>query len=377
MTIQYHADKVNETFKDSNSNYVNLDQRLDQSFDTDNNKKQLKTAAAAFVRNNANIKSWQDFEICKVSYTTFDKIIIDTTLQRNVLVYWLCYIISHFVSIRVMPIQVYEHPDHKGKYICWDGQHTVLMLFVIATRVFNQDPSQIQIPIIIYPSHKRSDMRDNFLVLNTKDGKKEVGNSEKWRQWVLSVRADFNKEPDRLRTELKQQALERTKLFVTEQYSSDSCMPGAITNMSELLKYEYTPEIIDNIGSLLLELGVQNTRPLTSTEMWQFGPYFMRCKSENILVDTAYIRTMAATLGQILSGYTSDKLHDKAKKSYDAWYVARPENVWGNLWGTQWGGETRKDLHREFLSALMAYHTKLKVPSYNLNWGKPEDLEID
>ena len=38
----------------------------------------------------------------------------------------------------VMAIQVYEDPERPSKYIAWDGQHTIIALFIIQQKVFGE-----------------------------------------------------------------------------------------------------------------------------------------------------------------------------------------------------------------------------------------------
>ena len=45
----------------------------------------------------------------------------------------------------VMPIQVYK--EEGDDWIAWDGQHTAITLYIIATKVFGERPQTINIPL--------------------------------------------------------------------------------------------------------------------------------------------------------------------------------------------------------------------------------------
>ena len=80
--------------------------------------------------------------------TSLDKIIIDTSMQRQPNMRHILQIIQHFRETMVMAIQVYINED--GNYVAWDGQHTALALYILATKVFGNRLGACQVPIVVY-----------------------------------------------------------------------------------------------------------------------------------------------------------------------------------------------------------------------------------
>lgn len=371
--LKFFSDLVNTSFQNTTNNYMTLEQRLKASANNSEDRNRLEDARNSFMRKN-KINSWQDIQLCTVSYTTLDKILIDTTLQRNLLVRWVSKILSNFLSYRVMPINVYVDPNNPEVYTCWDGQHTAVMLYIIAVDILKLDPSECTVPIIINPASQRPVMRGNFLSINTDEGKTEVGNSEIWRQHVLGVRIDGTQDRAWLAQEQRQQVLEQNKLFVCEKNTHQACQPGAITNMSELLDTtNYNLEVITNIAKFLHQAEVTSKRPVTSSEMWQLGVYFRNCVKQKIVVDDQYISDMVACLDRVFGGYNPHKILAKAKNSYDVAYINREDNYHKNLWGTGWNESSRKEYHSQFLSAILSRHSELQTPVTPIDWDYDTD----
>jgi hypothetical protein len=376
--IQYFADAFNKGFKDIADNYLSLKERLDNARNNTEDTRIISDAVNAFKRNNSHITRWEDIQLCTVGYTTLDRIIIDTTLQRNLLVRWVAKILSKFISHRVLPIKVYVDAARPNVFICWDGQHTAIMLLIICIEVLGLDPKNCQVPIIITPATQKKDMRGNFLSENTEEGRTQVGNSEIWRQHVLGVRIDKSDERLWVAKEKRQTYLEENKLFVCEEKTNASMKPGAITNMSELTNFSsYSPEVIQNVARFLHLAGVSSSRPVASTEMWQLGNYFAACSRAKVVIDDAYITTMIDVLTEAFGSYNPHRILAKAHNSYDQAYLKREDNFHGTLRGTGWNAETRKPYHAQYLTAILARHSELKVPGLSIDWDyDPAELEL-
>jgi hypothetical protein len=375
--IQYFADSFNQGFQDLKAHYVSLKNRLADSVSNAEDLRIISDAVNAFKRNNTSIKTWSDIQLCTVGYTTLDKIIIDTTLQRNLLIRWVARILSNFISHRVLPIQVYIDPANPDVFTCWDGQHTAIMLYIICVDVLGLDPAACQVPIIINPATQKKDMRGNFISHGTDEGKAQIGTSEIWRQHVLGVRVDKSTEKPWISKTDRQDILEANKLFVCEDKTYASRQPGAITNMSELLAFgEYSKETIASVARFLYLAGVSARRPVASSEMWQLGVYFAQCHRARITVDDAYITTMIDVLKQAFGSYNPNKLLAKAHNSYDLAYLKREDNFHGTLRGTGWNGESRKIYHAQYLTAILDRHSELQVPGLIIDWAY-DSSELD
>ena len=188
-----YADKINQQFFKSKSQYVSLEKRL---LDTIGNEKFRRTLVSSsieeFLNRNPQFTQWSDFTFCRCEKTTLDKIVIDITLQRLLNLLHSTGIMDKFQQIRVMPISVYEDPLAPGKYVCWDGQHTAIMLYMIAAGSLKLDITKCEVPIVVYESSQKAEMRQNFMELNG-DAKLALDLIDYFHQMVFGVRTDGSK----------------------------------------------------------------------------------------------------------------------------------------------------------------------------------------
>jgi hypothetical protein len=207
-----YADKINQQFYKDVSQYVGLPQRLKQTINGNEYYQSLiDDTMQEFIRRNHKITKWSDMTFCSAIKTTLDKIVIDITLQRMLVLTHGAKILDHFAQIRVMPICVYEDPMAPGQYVCWDGQHTAIVLYLIAVAL-KEDISKCEIPIVIYNSSQKSEMRQNFMALNG-DAKQPLDQIDKFHQMIFGVRTDGTKIPAWELAEKKQKLLEGAKMF--------------------------------------------------------------------------------------------------------------------------------------------------------------------
>ena len=78
--------------------------------------------------------------------SSFDKILIDETMQREVNMRHILKILTHSSESMVMAIQVYEDESRPRHYIAWDGQHTSIALHIILTKVFGERAPTAMVP---------------------------------------------------------------------------------------------------------------------------------------------------------------------------------------------------------------------------------------
>ena len=124
MTTLNHADKVNRQYNQTQSNFVTLQERLNESLALNPVfKNMLIGVVDEFKRRNKQWKKLSDIALCTSVDATLDQILIDTTMQRQLNFRHIVNILSTFKNTMVMPIQVYVDPDYPDKYIVRDGQH--------------------------------------------------------------------------------------------------------------------------------------------------------------------------------------------------------------------------------------------------------------
>ena len=76
-----YADIVNRQFDKSESQYIDLQARLNSALQEPWKKTILKNSIKNFRNNNPHIKKWNDITLCKTLTTTLSKIDIDITAK--------------------------------------------------------------------------------------------------------------------------------------------------------------------------------------------------------------------------------------------------------------------------------------------------------
>lgn len=283
----------------------------------------ISQAIAEFKLNNPSIKTFTDMPLAQAQVAKLGDIYIDTTMQRLLNLHWVAELLGKFKSTKVIPIQVYV--DQDGKICAWDGQHTVVMLYIIITAAFNLNPSDVLIPVNIYPSHKKNEMRECFLDLNSSEGKRSLDLIDIWQQMIFGVRVDGSTNPSWVHAEKKQQLLEKWDLFVTHLKFNNADQPGAISRLQEIHKMDLT-----SLDWLLeyLSLTTNGARPVDEKEMVMMSNYFYRCKYDNIQVDSNYIAQLSAVALTNWHGDFSPNgpFWNRVASAYRNWHQSQPGN---------------------------------------------------
>ena len=357
-----YADKINQQFSKQQSHYVNLKQRLRSVVDNETYLQSvLEDSIEDFKERNPQYTKWTDITLASAQSTTLDKIAIDVTLQRLLAFYWAMGILDQFWAIQAEPIRVYEDPGCPGKYVCWDGQHTAIVLFIIASMVMNEDISNCEVPIVIYPSSQKDEMRRVFMAANG-EGKRPLDAIDKYQQMVFGVRTDGSTIPNWIVAEQKQQWLESAKMFATHEKFNDTEMPGALTRMQELMDTRnYTP-VITKYFTQYFTAVCRSNRPVQPKEAWMLYEYFKLCDADPAIdVTDKYIRDVAKALKVVGHGdFDSIDLWSRAKTSYQDYYRDAVRNGW-DLLGIRY---PEKPLGITFLIAQIA-KAGVKVPYYS------------
>lgn len=291
---QSYASQVNAKFKSNASNLVLLDQRYNdaanviQSYNPAYFAAIKHNAIKEFQRLHANVKTWQDLQLAQSVYAKIADIFIDTTMQRELSLKWVFTLLENFEPTMVVPIQVYIDPD-TGKMCAWDGQHTAILMYFICVHLLNLDPNEVEIPVNIFHSSRKAQMRNNFLTLNG-SGKKTLDLIDFWIQHVFGVRIDKSTIPSWVLVEKKQTILEKYDLFATHEKFGDDDMPGAISRLQELNSVDLVT--LDWL-CYYLSLATQGARSVVEKEIVMMTKFFTYCKANNVKVTKDYIEEIA------------------------------------------------------------------------------------
>jgi len=366
-----YAKQINDQFDTIASNFVTLQSRLVQTLNLLGTQSILNDAVSNFSSRNKMWKGFSDITLCSAIPAKLNQVMIDTTLQRPLDMDIVRRIVDEFQATMVMPIQVYEDPSKPGKYIAWDGQHTAIALYIIATIVYGELPEDIEIPVNVYPTNSRLEIRRNFIMLNG-DAKTPLEFIDIFKQMVFGVRVDGATEKTWKDANEKQKLFEKAGLFATNKKYGDSDRPGAFSLLSDTIMTKDLTKakpvaVTRMFADYWTELG-QN-RAVNAKEARQLYEYFNLCHEQKIKVDSAYINEFAQFTKKYFEGDFSEngRFWSKVKLSYTRWYEhANPESYQEH--GLK-GFTTEMRTGLPFLIAQLNKSTKLKTPSYSPNNG--------
>ena len=373
-----YAQKMNSLYEVAASNFVTLSERLTKAIGkAPFFRGQLEAVVDEFKRRNCSPpteRGWtkfSDIALCNAIQVPFDKILIDETMQRELNMRHILKILSYFSESMVMAIQVYEDDARPGYYIAWDGQHTAIALHIILTKVFGERAADAMVPVVVYSSKQKLEIRRNFILLNG-DAKESLDFIDTYKQMVYGVKVDGSTDPEWKDTALKNDYLRDAGLFATLSKFGDEDEPGAFTLladtlMSKSLKTRKHPEVTRMFCQYWTYLNEQ--RPVRAKEARQLYEYFNLCYEQGIEVDKDYLLKMVAfTKSYFEANFGEDGMFwDKVRMAYTTWYAkANPDSY--KEFGLK-GFTTEMRTGIPFLIAQMKKSTDLKTPSYVPNNG--------
>lgn len=319
-----YASKVNAQYSNGASHIVTPKQRWDNTYNRAPKHIQnlydtmLDEAIFEFRRRNPNLKQWSDLDLADARPAKLSTIKIDGSMQRLLDIEWVINILYRFSPTMVVPIQVYQPEAGKEEYLAWDGQHTLMLMWLIATQIFEVDPEDVTVPTNLYKSNLKSEMRANFISLNSREGKKSLEAIDIATQQIFGVRIDGSKNPEWLKTEQKQQHVEQHDLFLTAKKFGDEDQAGAISRLQEFNKLE--PESIKWLCRYLSLVAAG--RPADEKEMVMMAQYFDRCRVAGVKIDDQYVTKLAAVAKRLWNADFSPngKFWTRAARAYYNWH---------------------------------------------------------
>jgi hypothetical protein len=368
-----YADQVNQQFDKSESQYVSIGERLDSSTQNSSWQQQaLQSSMNEFRLRNPQIQDWSHLTFCKALKCSISDIAIDVTLQRKFDFDHCCMILDNFDQLLVMPISVYEDDSNPGKYICWDGQHTAIVLHILASMVFGKNLDNCEIPIVVYGNHQKADMRKNLIVLNTVKGKKYLDTIDIIHQILWAVRTDNSMDLDYRLVDQKYGYLEQNGMFLTHQKFGDDHRPGAQSRLEEFMDTRYSPEITGYFAKYFFMM-CRSNRPVQPKESWLMYDFFKLCKSADIDITDQYISSIVKSLQKSFNGdIKSIQFMQKAYLSYQNWWLRTGRSIDGSLRGISY---SEKRIGLAFLIAQLSKEFKGELPEYEPHWEiAKEDL---
>lgn len=297
-TMQNYAAVKNARFSLKASQIRTIKQRWDETYNSLPSHQQaaidygLQAAIAEFRRRNPGINNLTVLKksLAKAWTVKMSQVGIDDTMQRQLNIAWVLTLLNVFVATKVIPIHVYQPNPDEDSYLAWDGQHTLVLLWLICTQIFGADPETFEIPVNVYASHQKAEMRSCFIDLNSEEGKKMLDLFDKIEQMIYGVRVDGSKNPIWELAEKKQQIVESHGLFLTSKKFGDDHMPGAISRMQEINKMQ--PESLSWLCDYLVAVGAQH-RAVEEKEMVMMAYFFERCRLAKLTLSQEQVFAIA------------------------------------------------------------------------------------
>lgn len=322
-----YASKRNARFSNTKSSIRSIEQRWNETYKALPRHQQelvdyaLESAKAEFRRRNPTLKSWKDLKLAEAKSVVLNSIKIDGTMQRQLDIFWVLKLLNNFMATMVVPIQVYRPTaSDDDEFLAWDGQHTLVLLWIITTQLFEETSNNVIIPVNVYQSSLKAEMRFNFISLNSKEGKKQLELIDLWEQMVFGVRIDRSTNPIWVETELKQQIIERAGLFVTSKKFGDDEEAGAISRLQEINKLP--AEAVEHLCQYLA-VATKLGRPVEEKEIVMMAQFFDRCRLGWIDVTSKYIADLANTMDNLFGADFSPTsvFWIKASNAYANWHT--------------------------------------------------------
>ena len=297
---QSYAAQRNAVYQNKSSNLVDLLQRLNDTVAAmpvqaqRNWQGKLAKALATFKKNNPGLKSINDpkFRLCKSLMRKLKDIQIDTTMQREPNLSWIITIIENFRAYQAQPIQVYETASGMG---AWDGQHTSLALYLIATQALGMNFEDVEVPVNIYDIVSRGEIRGNFINNNTtvgkNAGKKPLDIIDIIQQMIYGVEVDGVTEQEWVDAHAKWKVLSDAGMFLTADKFNDTDMPGAISRLNEI--NDSSKEAVAQFavyGKYIVDL---QQRPINTKEIPIILEFLNLCEQQDISYTSEQIEDLA------------------------------------------------------------------------------------
>ena len=295
-----YAAKRNAVYQNSSSNLVDLVQRLNDTIASmpvqaqRNWQSKLAKALTMFKKNNSGLKSINDprFRLCKSLMGKLKDIQIDTTMQREPNLQWIITIIENFRAYQAQPIQVYATANGYG---AWDGQHTSLALYLIATQALGMNFDDVEVPINIYDIVSRGEIRGNFINNNTtvgkNAGKKPLDIIDIIQQMIYGVEVDGVTEQEWVDAHAKWQAIAAAGMFMTADKFNDTEQVGAISRLNEI--NDSSVKVVKQFAVYGKYVVALQQRPINTKEIPIIMEFLNICEQQDITYTDAEIEDLA------------------------------------------------------------------------------------
>ena len=381
-----HAEIRNARFNTDTSKFVSAKQRFaDYCAFVPGSANQMQHAIKEFKKKFPNL-TWEQIssnlvgaQSCKLT-----QVRIDDTMNRPLNWEHVIKILKKFCPTRVMAVNVYKDALAPDCVVAWDGQHTTIVLYVLAVMVFEQPIGAIEIPINISKATSKEEIRTNFIEING-EAKLDLSPLDLFEQKVYGALLDKSTREDWQIAAKKFQALKDAYLFLTSEAYRDENENGAITHVTSIIDNDL--DIVEKFATYWKFRSAFENRKVGSKEIVHMIYLFARAKSENVnwtdkdiaeIVDIFWNCFSCEFTGTQYLNVFWKKLHS----SYETWYDAVYKNVDEEYRPTRLK-MTERGVHQEtfglkFMLGQLAHSGfKGKLPEYEHPAGyKPKKADL-
>jgi hypothetical protein len=330
--VQTYAQAQNSKFQTEIDVYVDIPTRFSDLLAQRPNFMAIFQELADEIVSRYPFKSYQEMtkHMVGMGGDTYGSLLdtdINCTMQRLLDGEWEFEIMGDFDPILVNPVRVYQDPHRTdggtSRFVAWDGQHTAILLYIVATLGYGADPKDVKIPLSIYPGSDRAAIRKQFLYYNSGIGSKKLDAIDLFMQYVYGYTNDGSRESMNQRCYTVQKYAEAFGLFMTHEKFGNDNRAGAISRLSEIMNLNYDVEIFEKVFYYHSVAANLHSSPVYALEIDNLAHYFKACHEQGIIVTHAYIDHMAS----ILDGVTNNtwnvgsKKHNKVINAYKNWFT--------------------------------------------------------
>jgi hypothetical protein len=266
----------------------------------------LATAIKAFRKNHPGLKAISNrtlFPLCQAIEKSLGEIVIDTTMQREPDLQWILKIITNFRAYQAQPIQVYLTTN--GAFGAWDGQHTALAFYLIATHALGLDYTTVTVPVNVYNMSSRGMIRGTFIGNNSSTGKsagkKSLDMIDLIQQMIYGVEVDGVTDPEWVMAHAKWKYIKAAGMFITAEKFNNTDRTGAISRLNELFDEKTSVEVVEDFciyGNYIIQSQATATiqRPFNTKEIPIIVEFFKLCAQNDIRYTKTEIEDLAQHL---------------------------------------------------------------------------------
>lgn len=259
--VRQYARDFNQRYTNNAANYVSPRERFNTVLaglpvtEKHSATSRLSHAIREFQRRYPGLTKFNnpDFRICRAIPVSLAHTCIDTTIQRHLDIDWVIKILENFTSYQAMPVQMYRvtaedvpegWPPGVEYWAAWDGQHTLIVFWIIAVMILRQDPREVMIPMVEYDMKNRMECRVTFMKGNSREGKKVMEPIDLAMQKIYACKLDGVQDPAWKAVEYKHDALAAHDLFMTASKFHDHQEPGAIARPGDVVDDKFPVDVV-------------------------------------------------------------------------------------------------------------------------------------